>query len=183
LAQPIIKENTRVLRPFEYAQLRQGAGSISNQTRLDSLLLSGVRYVEAVRLQRHPKWLDHQFIRLPEFASRKKLRTQKERWVRLSTRGVATLPHFFESRRLPDWGTWRGDLVRWAQRSGLDPEGLGPKSLRKTWESWLLFCYPQKTMQICQSQGHTELTSLKYYANLPFTETDQQAMQEWTSGW
>jgi len=36
--------------------------------------------------------------------------------------------------------------------------GLSAKTFRKTWESWLLFSYPDKAMEIALSQGHTELT-------------------------
>ena len=41
-------------------------------TRRDfSLLLSGLRYVEALRLQAHPDWLDEGFLHIPDFARRR----------------------------------------------------------------------------------------------------------------
>src|SRR5439155_8359629 len=137
----------------------EGTRTLENQTRCDVLLLSGLRFVEAQRLQQNPDWLDSRFIHLPPFAQRKVKRKQKERWIRLSSKGTSVLPYFFKTKALPSWKGWSQDLQRWARNSKLDPEGLGPKSLRKSWESWLLSAYPERVMEICLSQGHNELTS------------------------
>ena len=59
----------------------------------------------------------------------------------------------------------------------LDPIGLCPKTLRKTWESWLVF-YPRHIHLIFLSQGHNNLTSLQHYINLPFTEQDRKEMRK-----
>jgi len=61
-------------------------------------------------------------------------------------------------------------------------EGLSAKSFRKTWESWLLFSFPDKAMEIALSQGHTELTQLRHYANLPFLDKDREEMNEFVVG-
>jgi len=50
---------------MEYEQLWKGAWSQENQTRLDALLLTGLRYVEAQRLQENPDWLDRRFHTSP----------------------------------------------------------------------------------------------------------------------
>lgn len=65
MPKPILKGGVRVLRPAEYEQLRQGAGTLDNQTRSDALLLTGLRYVEAERLQNNPDWVDGRFMHLP----------------------------------------------------------------------------------------------------------------------
>jgi len=57
------------------------------------------------------------------------------------------------------------------------------KTFRKTWESWLLFSFPDKAMEIALSQGHTELTQLRHYANLPFLDKDREEMKEFVVGW
>jgi len=54
MPKPIIKGGVRVLRPAEYELLWKGARSQENQTRLDALSLTGLRYVEAQRLQENP---------------------------------------------------------------------------------------------------------------------------------
>ena len=180
---PILKAGVRILRPCEYEALRRGAKKLENQVRLDALLLTGLRYVEAQRLQKHPKWFDGKFIHLPEYAQRKWKRKQQERWVRLNPQAQSVLPFFFKAKPLPSWKAWALCLRRWAVRGGLDPVGLGPKTTRKTWESWLVATYPDRLVEICLSQGHTELTSLKYYLNLPFTEVDKLEMKKWVAGW
>ncbi|MEM2778316.1 MAG: hypothetical protein QXH00_06470 [Candidatus Jordarchaeales archaeon] len=180
---PILKGGVRILRPCEYELLRKGAKKLQNQVRLDTLLLTGLRYVEAQRLYENPIWFDGKFIHLPEYAQKKAKRKQRERWVRLNPQGQQILPFFFKGPPLPSWKAWTECLKRWAARAGLDPTGLGPKTTRKTWESWLVTCYPKRIMEVFLSQGHTELTSLRHYLNLPFTEVDKLEMKRWTSGW
>ena len=173
----------RVLRPSEYEAIRSAAKSLDNQTKLDALLLLGARYVEAQRLQARPGWFAGKFVHLPEEASRKVKRKQVERWVRLNPLGETVLPHFFPARRLPSWKSWSEDLRRWAERAGMNPAGLSPKTTRKTWESWLVSTYPNRVLDICLSQGHTEAISLKYYVNMPFTDEEKKRMERWTAGW
>src|SRR5437016_6852512 len=100
MSKPIIKSGVRILRPGEYELLRDGAENVQNQTRLDALLLTGLRYVEAQRLQENPDWVDKRFIHLPEGAQRKALRQQRERWIRLSTRGARSEEHTSELQSL-----------------------------------------------------------------------------------
>jgi len=38
-------------------------------------------------------------------------------------------------------------------------------------------------MEIALSQGHTELTQLRHYANLPFLDKDREEMKEFVVGW
>ncbi len=184
MPKPILKGTVRILRPSEYEQLRQGAETLQNQSRLDGLLLTGMRFVEAQRFQENPDWLDGRFVHLPVLAQRKKLRQQKERWVRLSDRGRTVLPYFLKLQKpLPTWKAWTQNLKRWANRSGLDPVGLGPKTTRKSWESWLVSSYPDRVLEVFLSQGHTQMTALSHYLNLPFTSNDKEAMREWAAGW
>ena len=183
MSKPIIKGEVRILRPHEYELLWKGAEDQDNQTRLDSLLLSGLRYVEGQRLQAHPDWLDDGFLHLPDFAQKKKLRTQRERWVRLSSKGRTIIRYFFKTKPLPSWSGWTHNLERWAESSKLDPIGLGPKTTRKTWESWLVSSYPERFPEIVVSQGHTTFVAVNHYLGLPFDRRDKEEMSEWVSGW
>ena len=74
MSKSIIKGGVRILRPSEYEMLRDGPSSVQNQTRLDALLLTGLRYVEAQRFQENPDRVDKRFIHLPEGPQRKALR-------------------------------------------------------------------------------------------------------------
>jgi hypothetical protein len=74
-------------------------------------------------------------------------------------------------------------MERRATNAGLDPVGLGPKALRKSWESWLVASYPERILEVFLSQGHTQMTALGHYLGLPFTQGDKDAMLEYVSGW
>ena len=116
-------------------------------------------------------------------ARKKVKRRQRERWIRLSSKGASILPYFFKSKPLPNWKRWTQNMERWAERAGLDLEGLGPKTTRKTWESWLVSSYPDRVLEVFLSQGHTQMTALSHYLNMPFTPSDKESMVEWVAGW
>ena len=184
--QPILKGKqikTRILRPKEYEVLREGAGKLENQTILDTCLLLGARYEECRRIQKNPAWFDGAFIHLSSEVQKKVKRKQVERWIRLSSMGKAILPYFFETRDMPFVQAWNENLLRWSRRVDLNPVGITARSLRKTYESWLIFSFPMATNLIYLSQGHTTLTSLQHYINLPFLDEDKKLMKQWVEGW
>lgn len=75
------------------------------------------------------------------------------------------------------------DLKGWAAKGGLNKEGITARTLRKTYESWLIFSYPEHSTLIFLSQGHSQLTSLTHYINLPFLKEDKKDMKRWVEGW
>jgi integrase len=187
--QPILKSgrkwSVRILRPQEYTQIWQhGALMPQNKVFSDVLLYTGMRYVEAKRLRENPNWLDgaSKFIHLPPTAILKAKRRQLDRWIRLNGHGVQAVERFLQGRQLPVWETWTLWMKEWAQRAGLDPVGMGPKTLRKTWESWLVSIYPERLPEITMSQGHTVLTSVAHYLNMPFTAEDKAAIRPYVEG-
>jgi len=180
----IIIENTRVLRPNEVTALIEHIPKRTHEIQFKALLLTGMRYVEMQRFYDHPEWFDGKFIHLPEIAMKKAKRKQKERWIRLNPLGREIIRAFTGlEKNLPTWQTWGENLRRWAVNANLDPSALSPKTTRKTWESWLVFYYPQHLTHIVLSQGHTTLTSIQHYLNMPFTEGDKPAMREFVEGW
>ena len=181
---PIILMGTRVLRPKEWKALLMGCPKIEYKTMLQTLLYTGMRYVELQRFQRKPQWFDGEFVHLPEEASRKVQRKQKERWVRLNNQGRMMIQFFITIKKsVPTYQSWNENLKCWARRIGLDDEGLSVKTTRKTWESWLMFYYPQQMPLITLSQGHTQLISLQHYLNMPFTEADRIEIRNYVEGW
>ena len=183
---PILKGKklkTRILRPCEYVQLRD-ATKPANQTNLDACLLLGARYRECARTQKHPEWFDGNFIHLPWTKELAKSRHTPERWIRLSYLGKKIIPYFIASQKqLPSIQAWDVDLKLWAGKAGLNEEGISARTLRKTYESWLVFSYSNEIPLIMLSQGHSLQTSIAHYISLPFTEVDRQAMYEWVVGW
>ncbi|MEM3447393.1 MAG: hypothetical protein QXV17_07775 [Candidatus Micrarchaeaceae archaeon] len=183
---PIIKGNVRILRPIEYEILRSLA-NYEKTTLMDCHLLTGMRYEELLRFRKHPEWWDEkQLIFLPEWAQKKWMRKQKQRVIRLSIKGGATIPHLFRikmpQRTAYDQWLRRISLKAW-QMYGLRPDGISSKSFRKTYESWLMFYYPNHVEEIYLSQGHDKLTSLAFYSNPAFYESDKLAMKPYVEGW
>jgi len=173
----IIKSGVRILRPSEYQEIKNHVKR-DKEILMDSLLLTGMRYEELLRLRQNPDWFDRQFIHLPEWAQKKAKRKQRERWIRLSIMGKSIIPQLFEiyvppSNTFDKWLKYNFPLI----------EGLSAKTFRKTWESWLLFSFPQHSLEIALSQGHDQLTELRYYANLPFLEEDLKGMRQFVEGW
>lgn len=181
---PLVKENTRYLRPFEYKALLQGIPKSDYKTLLNGLLYSGMRYIEAQRFQEHPEWFDGEFIHLPEMAVLKNERKQKRRVIVLNPVGRMAITHFTNvSIKLPVWQSWKDNLRRWAVKGGLVPDYINVKTTRKTYENWLMTIYPQFYFKIFQSQGHTSLTSAEHYMGLGFNEQDTRDMFEFVEGW
>jgi len=173
------KSQVRILRPAEYEVIRKVVKP-DQAIMLDGLLLTGMRYVEARRFQQHPEWLERTFIHVPSLKVKAK---QKERWIRLSSYAQQVIPLFLKGTKLSGKATFDKNLKRWAQKAGIDPIGLCAKTTRKTMESWLVFYYPDRIVNIMQSQGHDTLTSLEHYLNLPFDNVDKEAMKKWLDGW
>lgn len=184
-SRPILKEGrkfqVRILRPSEYAILR---GNSEQPYALDAGLYTGMRYVELQRLYENPSWFDGKdFVYLPRQAILKAKRTQLNRWVKVNPQGVEAVRKYLLGRRLPTWETWTLWVREWGRKGGLDPQGLGPKTTRKTWESWLTFYYGQdKLLQIVQNQGHTTGTSLHHYLSMPFLPKDREEMEPFVKG-
>lgn len=181
---PIIRKGTRIFRPKEFKALLDGCPKIDYKTILQALLFTGMRYIEMQRFQECPSWFDGDFVHLPKEASRKVKRTQQERWVRLNNQGKMIVQYFINTKTpLPSYQSWNENLKCWCRRAGLDPEGVSVKSTRKTWESWLMFYFPPQMQLVTLSQGHTQITSLQHYLNMPFTETDRIEIKNYVEGW
>ncbi|WP_229657489.1 site-specific integrase [Thermogymnomonas acidicola] len=176
---------TRILRPSEYEALRSAA-SPKYRVVFDAALLTGMRVVELRLFLKNPAWFDGTFIHLPRVAIKKRKATINQRWVHLSARGRALIENIHQilgTWELPSESALRRYLIRCARRAGVDPRGLNMKMFRKTWESWLIASYPDRKEEVFLSQGHTSLTALQHYVNLPFTDEDRMKMKEWVEGW
>lgn len=182
--QEIVRMGVRILRPKEYEAVLSCCTKPHHRTMLQTLLYTGMRYIELQRFQKYPSWFTGDFIHLPRMADRKVKRTQPERWVRLNQQGKMIVEYFRQVKEpLPAYQNWRDNMKRWAERAGLSSEGMGCKTLRKTYESWLMFYYPGYMADITLSQGHDTITSIKHYLNMPFTEVDNLQMKNYVEGW
>ena len=108
---------------------------------------------------------------------------QKERAIRLSDIGKTLISDLFQAQHpLPELPAFDMKLRRLSKRI-LDGQPVNNKSFRKTWESWLVFYYPDKALQIALSQGHSTVTQYEHYVNIPFEEYDRKEMRKWVEGW
>ena len=182
---PILKSGIRILRPGECKMLMAAIPKPEYKVMFQALLYSGMRYVEAQRLKKNPQWFDGNFIKISFGEGHHKEKSRfKERWVRLNPVGkMAIQSYLMIDKGLPSNVTWRENLRRWAKDASINPQGLCAKCTRKVYESWLVFYYPEKLIQILQSQGHTEPIAMQHYLNLPFTAIDRIEMEEFVAGW
>jgi len=181
---PLSRQKTRILRPWECRALISAIPKNDYKTMFKMLLFSGMRYVEGQRFQDHPEWFDGIFIHLPILAMKKKKRKQRERTVHLSAAGKEVMYAFTNMKRpIPGYTSWIEDLERWAGLADISTVELGPKTTRKTYESWLVTYFPIWTLQIAMSQGHTTDTALRHYLNLGFIERDREEMKDFVEGW
>ncbi len=175
----------RVLYPEEYLELRKAAGKYENQLRLDLCLLTTARYSELLELQVNKQWFDGHSIHIVEHKVKRKQRGVRDRYIHLSDMGKQVVAAFLNNKdiRLSTYSAMRQNLHRWAKYVDIDTTSLSIHSLRATGESWLMFYYPEKTIPILQSTGHTERTALLHYLNLPFNDLDRVMMRPYLGGW
>ena len=181
----VIQMKTRILRPIEYEILRSNANP-KYRVLFDTALMTGMRVVELRIFLQNPIWFDGTFIHLPRVAIKKKKATINQRWVHLSSRGRAVVENvhqILDGTKIPSESAISRYMKRCALQGGIDGNGMNMKMFRKTWESWLIASYPDRKEEVFLSQGHTSLTALQHYVNLPFTEEDKLKMREWTEGW
>ena len=83
---PILRNGVRILRPSE-VRLIVNEIKPDYQIMFKTLLLTGMRYVEAKRFQNHPEWFEGDFINLPNSAMLKQKAKMSERSIRLNKLG------------------------------------------------------------------------------------------------
>lgn len=175
----------RILRPSELTKLIKAIPKDYCRTQFEFLLYTGVRYVEAQNVFNRPDLFDGTQIHfVPGIITKKPKATQSHRYVKLAPVGRKVVQDYFKlKKKLPHMNTWRENLARWCNIAKIDPSYMSVKSTRKTYESYLMSIYPQRRDEIFISQGHTELTALKNYVNLPFTQQDKDEMIKYVAGW
>jgi integrase len=145
---------------------------------LDTLLFSGMRYIELERFASNLMWFDtkNRAITLPAKAAK----TGKSRTIHLTPSFSTDLEMYlreYKTLEVPCIRSMQDNLKRWTSLS------VTPKTFRKTWESWLLAAGYQ-SMPIALSQGHSELISYGHFANLdPRLKSEMEQVRKFTEGW
>ncbi|RPJ73286.1 MAG: site-specific integrase [Alphaproteobacteria bacterium] len=146
--------------------------------------ITGLRYIELQRLHRNPLWYfqDRNQIILPKEAQKKVKQNAPKRTI---DKLPATFPYliraFLEGRRPPERTTWWDNLSRWSEKAKIEPK-VGPKTPRKTIESWMLKAgIPE--IEIYSRQGHDPVTSLRHYQSLSFTDYEMREIEKRLTEW
>jgi len=178
------KHAVRIFRPWELKAIVKAIPKKDYKIRFEALLYSGMRYAELNAIHGQIEIYDDKWIHLTPHIIKKVKAKIKDRYVILSPYGKRVMEDYLNlDKAMPDYKTWRQNLRRWAKFADVNQDYMSSKSLRKTWESYLMTSYPHWQTQIFISQGHTELTALKYYVNLPFDEKDKREMKSIVAGW
>lgn len=175
----------RILTPKEYEQLKAVIPKDSHKTVFDILLITGMRYIEMLRLYEHNEWYNEKrnLICLPEEAQKKAKRRQLERTIHpLPSMFSSILKDFWEGNKPPLEATWNKNLQRWTVFAGINPYGFSVKTTRKTLESWMIAAGILES-SVCLRQGHDSLTSMRHYQGLAFSEDELRDIKKQLTSW
>jgi integrase len=184
----ILKQGARILFPQEYEAIRAQMPRYY-QLICDAFLLSGMRPVELSRF--NPTWYraSRRVIQLPPEACLKQRCKFKERQIKLSLAGCDAFDKLVSERvkfkgkeifayeMIPQRVAFRDALIRYANLAKIGADGMAPKMFRKTLVSWLVACYPEKTLAIQSSMGHDADTIVHNYLGMVFTREQMDLMR------
>lgn len=190
LPKAIVKDNTRILTPKEYAKLKEKLSADYNCI-CDVLLHTGMRMPEFIKFSKHPEWYDahRRCIELPTTAIRKKKTVYKTRQINLTVRGCDAVKHFQtmikSNMHIPTRQAMVGVLSRAAIEAELPDgdKGICPKMFRKMLVSYLMKCYPERMFEIAANMGHTLEVMRINYTNLSFAREDTEDIRAFLKGW
>lgn len=178
-------KDIRILTPKEYETLKAVIPKDSHKTIFDILLITGMRYIETLRLYEHREWYNEKrnLIHLPEEAQKKSKRRQLERTIHpLPSMFSYILKDFWEGKKPPLEATWNKNLQRWAIAADINPYGLSVKTTRKTMESWMITAGVLESA-VCLRQGHDSLTSMRHYQGLAFSDDELREIKKKLTSW
>lgn len=177
--------DVRILTPTEYRRLKDAIPKDHHKAIFDILMITGIRYIELMRLYDHREWYNpkNNIIHLPASAQRKVKRKQKERTIHpLPSMFAYLLKELWENKRPPSQSTFDKDIQRWAKRAGINPYGMSVKTSRKTIESWSVAAgIPEST--VCLRQGHDSVTSMHHYQGLCFSDEELNDIKKILTEW
>lgn len=192
---PIVVQGSRIFTPMEYVWLRRYLPTEIHKMYLDGLLLTGMRGREwELFVKEDFGWFDQtrRSIVVPEYAVKKVKVKVKRRNIMLSDAGMIAIDKLMklnDSRhesnllKMPLRSSWGTTIKRAAYNSRIpEPENIVPKSLRKTWESWLMLTNPNNALQITMSLGHDDRTAMRHYLGLGWSTQEFVEAREYTKG-
>lgn len=191
----LVCNGQRVLTPNEATAIQNVITKPSSRALFDLLLYSGLRLSEVKQIVDNPAIFDEK-RKIITITSSKKEATQKTRNVHLCDNGITAFKEFLQNPKIPSSpSAWQMNLIRWCRSARIEPlpgkevtdtgniYGITVRTTRKTLESWLLTAYPDRSVYVALSQGHTVLVQLQHYLNLSWTEEERTEIKDLVSGW
>jgi len=191
----LICNGQRVLTPDEVTAIQSVITKPSSRALFDLLLYTGLRLSEVKQIVDNPAIFDEK-RKIITITSSKKEATQKTRNVHLCDNGITAVKAFIQNPQIPSSpSAWQMNLIRWCKSARIEPLagkdpldtgnifGITVRTTRKTLESWLLTAYPDRSVYVALSQGHTVLVQLQHYLNLSYTEEERAEIKELVKGW
>jgi len=146
--------------------------------------ITGMRYIEVQRLWNHKEWYiqnRNQIVLPPEAQKKVKQKLVKRTIDKLPSTFPYIFKQFIEGPKPQDRIAWYKSLSGWSRKASIEPK-IGPKTPRKTIESWMLKCgIPE--IEIYGRQGHDPVTSLRHYQSLSFTDYELRDIEKRLSEW
>jgi integrase len=193
MARAIIKDETRILNPWEEEKLYLELNT-EYQIITRAMLHTYMRMPELFFLIRHQDCYhaSDRCIDLPREAHKKYTggkATVKERTIPLTKEGCKAIEELFDKINkgmdIPTRQAMTPALqlaARKAQLPDLD-KGVCPKMYRKVMLSWLVEVYPEKLMKIAKSAGHSAEIMEKNYIGIFTVKRDIDEMRVRLAGW
>lgn len=191
----LICNGQRVLTPDEVTAIQNVITKPSSRALFDLMLYTGLRLSEVKQIVQNPAIFDEN-RKIITIRSSKKEATQKTRNVHLCDNGITAVKAFIQNPKVPSSpSAWQINLIRWCKSARIEPLagkdpldtgnifGITVRTTRKTLESWLLTAYPDRSMYVALSQGHTVLVQLQHYLNLSWTKEEIEDIKKLVSGW
>lgn len=191
----LVCNGQRVLTPDEVKSIQNVITKPSSRALFDLMLYTGLRLSEVKQIVDNPGIFDEK-RKIITIRSSKKEATQKTRNVHLCDNGITAIKAFIQNPKIPSSpSAWQMNLIRWCKSARIEPlagrnvtetgniYGITVRTTRKTLESWLLTAYPDRSVYVALSQGHTVLVQLQHYLNLSWTEEEIENINVLVNGW
>jgi len=191
----LVCNGQRVLTPDEVTAIQNVITKPSARALFDLMLFTGLRLSEVKQIVNNPAIFDEK-RKIITITSSKKEATQKTRNVHLCDNGITAVRSFLANPKIPSSpSAWQMNLIRWCRSARIEPlagkdltdkgniYGITVRTTRKTLESWLLTAYPDRSVNIALSQGHTVLVQLQHYLNLSYTQQEIGLIKGMVDGW
>jgi len=195
---PYFVDEFRILSPQEVIKLYMGGEKI--QSKMDFLfyISTGMRYNEGLFLLDNPGEIDFE-NRVIHFKANDKWDREnkwRDREICLSHWDIINVHNYISfnvGRRInPRHATLTRIMINWAKVAGIDPNGIGARSIRKTRFVWLLKAYPDYEDVIIETMDYSpnknrlvdsSYTNIDDYKNVPFTEKELNLIKSLLYGW